>query len=89
MRTSGLRRPAVLPRTFAFNVSISMDSFEITPENLPPMHVVLIVDAGTRYVYAHCAGTSVSTEDTKATLAEWVLHFGVPHAVQTDDGPEF
>eukprot|EP00971_Amphidinium_carterae_P266178 5279948-Amphidinium_carterae.1 len=89
MRMGGLRRPAILPRTFQFNISIAMDSFEIAPERLPPMHFVLIVDAGTRYIYARFAGLSVSTEDTKAALTSWVSHFGVPHAIQTDDGPEF
>eukprot|EP00971_Amphidinium_carterae_P255991 5082807-Amphidinium_carterae.1 len=89
MRIGGLRRPATLPRTFSFNMSIAMDSFEIAPERLPPMHFVLIVDIGTRYITAHFAGTSVSTDHSKAALATWVAHFGVPHAVQTDDGPEF
>eukprot|EP00971_Amphidinium_carterae_P061742 1222724-Amphidinium_carterae.1 len=89
LRVGGLRRPAVLPRTFAFNVGIAMDSFEIAPERLPPMHFVLIVDIGTRYIYAHFAGTSVASEHSKAALAAWTLHFGVPHVVQTDDGPEF
>eukprot|EP00971_Amphidinium_carterae_P014803 292219-Amphidinium_carterae.2 len=62
MRIGGLRRPAILPRTFAFNVSLAIWLFR---------------------------GTSVSTEDAKAALASWVAHFGVPHAVQSDDGPEF
>eukprot|EP00971_Amphidinium_carterae_P120744 2392302-Amphidinium_carterae.3 len=89
MRVSGLRRPAVLPRTFAFNVCVLLDSFEVAPERLPPMHFVLIVDAGTRYIYAHFAGPSVATEHCKAALTAWIAHFGTPHTVQTDDGPEF
>eukprot|EP00971_Amphidinium_carterae_P318102 6323381-Amphidinium_carterae.4 len=31
----------------------------------------------------------VSTDDTKAALESWTTHFGVPHTIQSEDGPEF
>eukprot|EP00971_Amphidinium_carterae_P346453 6487908-Amphidinium_carterae.2 len=88
-RKPGVRRPAILSRSFAFNVVVGFDSVEIHAPGLPGEWYLNVTCWGSRFQQLYRMGESPTSEAACAGLMTWVQCFGLMEAAVIDGGPEF
>eukprot|EP00971_Amphidinium_carterae_P106667 2113144-Amphidinium_carterae.1 len=88
-RPAGIRRPALLSRTYAFNVVVGMDSLMVKGNNLEPQWFLNMSCWGTRLQQVYLQGPTVTAEAVTRGFMQWVRAYGVPEVCCIDGGPEF
>ena len=82
------KRPGALPRCLKFNQVIGADLFEFPDSGFDKI-VLNVICWGTGYQQA-CVLTDKRSETVRNAIASlWIKHYGWPHLMVTDQGPEF
>eukprot|EP00971_Amphidinium_carterae_P074732 1477044-Amphidinium_carterae.1 len=85
-----LKRPAMLPRSYAFNRVVGIDCLEIKVGSLSGEHYLNVICWGTRLQAVLRIGVSLSSEAVlNQFLKSWVMPFGWPEQIICDQGSEF
>eukprot|EP00971_Amphidinium_carterae_P351644 6492208-Amphidinium_carterae.1 len=87
-RKPGVRRPAVLSRSFAFNVVVGFDSVELHAPGLPGEWYLNVVCWGSRYQQLYRMGDSPNSEAACRGLMTWIRCYGLMEAAVIDGGSE-
>eukprot|EP00971_Amphidinium_carterae_P349029 6490808-Amphidinium_carterae.1 len=88
-RKPGVRRPAILSRSFAFNVVVGFDSVELHAPGLPGDWYLNVTCWGSRYQQLYRMGDSPTSEAACKGLMTWVRSYGLMEAAVIDGGVEF
>ena len=90
-RRPGVRRPATLPRSYAFNRVVGLDTVELPNWNRSSNEAWLnMLCWGVRYGQLDKTGDTPQAASTWASFQRtWLRHYGMPEVVVTDGGPEF
>ena len=90
-RKQGVKRPAVIARSYRFNQVIGVDVVQIDAAEIgSKLYVLNIVCWGTCCLQWQIIGPSLSAQKAWEAFSEgWLKHYGAPEVLVTDAGTEF